>query len=63
MCGRFTQMYRWEQVREFLHLFGPAQNLRPRYNVAPSEKVAVIRSAGDGRCFWRDWRSSIGFRT
>ena len=42
-------MYSWEQVREFLDLLGPAQNLRPRYNVAPSQNVAAVRAGEDGR--------------
>ena len=49
MCGRFTQRYTWEEVQAFLNLTGPALNLRPRYNVAPSQEVAVVRTSGDGR--------------
>ena len=56
MCGRFTQMYSWEQVREFLDLLGPPQNLRPRYSVAPSENVAVVRLGS------ADDQSQFGFR-
>ena len=32
-----------------LNLTGPASNLRPRYNVAPSQKVAAVRAGDDGR--------------
>ena len=47
MCGRFTQRYSWREVHAFLHLGGgPAANLRPRYNLAPSQDAAVVR--GDG---------------
>ena len=49
MCGRFTQRYTWEEVQASLNLIGPAPNLRPRYNVAPSQKVAAVRSSDDGR--------------
>lgn len=28
MCGRFTQNYTWQQVREFLSVFGAPQNLK-----------------------------------
>jgi hypothetical protein len=33
MCGRFTQNYAWQQVHEFLSVFGAPQNLRARYNI------------------------------
>ena len=56
MCGRFTQQYTWQELHEFLRLIGPALNLRPRYNVAPSQNVAVVRSGGAGHrlsmCRW-----------
>ena len=42
MCGRFTQHYTWSEVREFLDVFGPARNLQPRYNVAPTDTVDVV---------------------
>ena len=49
MCGRFTQRYTWEEVRAYLSLAVPALNLRPRYNVAPGQKIAAARAGGDGR--------------
>jgi putative SOS response-associated peptidase YedK len=41
MCGRFTQAYSWQEVRAFLDLKGPARNLRPRYNIAPTTMIDV----------------------
>jgi putative SOS response-associated peptidase YedK len=35
-CGRFTQNYTWQQIHEFLNVFGAPRNLRPRYNIAPT---------------------------
>ena len=32
-----------------MNLTGPALNLRPRYNVAPGQDVAAVRTAEDGR--------------
>ena len=32
-----------------MDLIGPPRNLRPRYNVAPSQDVAVVRAADGGR--------------
>ena len=49
MCGRFTQRFTWRELHERLGLIGPAANLRPRYNVAPGQKVAAVRSDGDAR--------------
>lgn len=48
MCGRFTQHYTWAQIKEFLDVFGAPLNLRPRYNVAPTETVDVVRLGKDG---------------
>ena len=49
MCGRFTQRFSWREVHAFLSLTGSARNLRSRYNVAPTQEVAVVRAADDGR--------------
>ena len=49
MCGRFTQRYTWEEVHASLSLTGAAANLRSRYNVAPGQEVAAVRSDKDGR--------------
>ena len=49
MCGRFTQTFTWDQADRFLDLSGPPLNLQPRYNVAPSQAVAVVRADRDGR--------------
>ncbi len=49
MCGRFTNRFSWKELHERLDLIGTPLNLRPRYNVAPSQDVAVARAAPDGR--------------
>ena len=49
MCGRFTQHYSWEEVHAFLSVFGPPRNLRPRYNIAPTTTIDVIRLNQDGK--------------
>ena len=49
MCGRFTQHYTWAEVYAFLELFGPPRNLRPRYNIAPTTSVDVVRLDRDGQ--------------
>ena len=49
MCGRFTQRLSWAELHELMDLIGPPRNLRPRYNVAPSQDVAVVRATDGGR--------------
>lgn len=48
MCGRFTQAYTWQEVHDFLNVFGPPRNLRARYNIAPTMDVEVVE-AHEGR--------------
>lgn len=49
MCGRFTQNYTWQQVHQFLSVFGAPRNLRPRYNVAPTTMIDVVRLGAEGK--------------
>ena len=49
MCGRFTQRLSWRELHELMSLLGPAQNLRPRYNVAPAQTIAAVRAGPEGR--------------
>ena len=58
MCGRFTQRYSWRDVVAFSRLAmpAPALNLRPRYNLAPSQSAAVVRAeAGERRLARLRW--------
>jgi putative SOS response-associated peptidase YedK len=48
MCGRFTQHYTWAQVHDFLSVFGAPLNLQPRYNIAPTTDIDVVRLGRDG---------------
>ena len=45
MCGRFTQSYTWRELVELYRLTLPARNLRPRYNIAPTTTIDVVRLA------------------
>ena len=50
MCGRFTQRMTWRELHERMDLIGTPLNLRPRYNVAPGQDIAVVRAGtGAGR--------------
>ena len=48
MCGRFTQSYTWRELVELYRLTQPARNLRPRYNIAPTTAIDVLRLAEAG---------------
>ncbi len=49
MCGRFTREFTWRQVHDFLNLkFPAAAEMKPSYNVAPTQDVLVC-TAGDDR--------------
>ncbi len=48
MCGRFTLQIPPEQLAEIFGLH-EIPVFPPRYNIAPSQKVAVIRQNGDGQ--------------
>ena len=41
--------YTWSEVHAFLDLIGPARNLRPRYNIAPTTTIDVARLGEGGR--------------
>ena len=58
MCSRFTQRFSWREVHTFLRLGtpAPALNLRPRYNLAPSQNAAVVRDEdGERRLSMLRW--------
>jgi hypothetical protein len=42
MCGRFTQGYTWQEIRDLYDLTGTALNLEPRYNIAPTQQIDVV---------------------
>ena len=45
MCGRFSLAASWDEIRRYYDLIGAPMNLAPRYNVAPTQSVPVVRSA------------------
>ena len=52
MCGRFTQMFTWAEVHAFsqpLTSEPPPDNLQPRYNIAPTQDVLIVRLSAQGR--------------
>jgi putative SOS response-associated peptidase YedK len=52
MCGRFTQMYSWEELYNLYNLSNPhVLNLRPNWNVAPTQDVGVVVPEDGGRIY------------
>ena len=49
MCGRFTQIFSWQDVHAYASLLSAPVDLSARYNLAPGQHAAVIRDAGAGR--------------
>ena len=49
MCARFTQHYTWAEIHAAFDLTDTRRNLRPRYNIAPTTEVDVVRAAEAGR--------------
>ncbi len=47
MCGRFTSLLSPELLAVIYEVF-PPEHVEPRYNVAPTQEVMVVREAGNG---------------
>lgn len=60
MCGRFGMFHTWEEMRASYNLLGPALNLMPRYNIAPTQAVVAIIRAANGANAGR--REATGFQ-
>ena len=48
MCGRFTQQLSWAELHRLADLIGRPRNLAPRYNIAPTTEIEVIRRSEAG---------------
>jgi putative SOS response-associated peptidase YedK len=48
MCGRFTQHLSWAEIRRLADLVGQPRNLAPRYNIAPTSAIEVLRAGPAG---------------
>jgi putative SOS response-associated peptidase YedK len=48
MCGRFTQNLSWAGIHRLADLIGQPRNLAPRFNIAPTTPIEVIRATAAG---------------
>jgi len=55
MCGRYTLTTKPGRLVESFGLDEPPADLAPRYNIAPSQEVAVVPNAEPRRLQWFKW--------
>lgn len=49
MCGRFTQLYSWQDLVAAYRILDQAPlNLEPRYNIAPTQQIDIVLPEGAG---------------
>jgi putative SOS response-associated peptidase YedK len=49
MCGRLSQGLSWRQIHDLMGLIGGDWRPGPRFNLRPTNQIAIVRSGEDGR--------------
>jgi putative SOS response-associated peptidase YedK len=60
---RFTQAYTWQELVALYRLTVPANNLQPRYNIAPTTMIDAIIPRGADRLELVPMRAIVRKRT
>ncbi len=47
MCGRFVTVIPYDELKQIFDLVETETRIEPRYNVAPTQQVAIVRSTGE----------------
>lgn len=55
MCGRFTIMLDVDDLKESMELSSVPEDWRPRFNIAPTQPVAVVTDAQLRQVEWMRW--------
>lgn len=55
MCGRYTLTTPPDLVQQHFRLSEIPGDLKPRYNISPSQRVAVVPSGAERRAEWFRW--------
>jgi putative SOS response-associated peptidase YedK len=55
MCGRFTLAANKKKLAEAFSNFTPPDELPPRYNIAPTQPVAVVANNGENKIEYFHW--------
>ena len=53
MCGRFSDLFTWEDVLKHYRLIGTPLNLEPSYNVCPTDTIGTVVARDGKRVFER----------
>jgi putative SOS response-associated peptidase YedK len=48
VCGRFTNKLTWAEIHALYQITTPPLNFEARYNIAPTQRVPVVRRTEDG---------------
>ena len=49
MCGRFTTNYTWAQIYAMYSLTSVPSNVRPNFNVGPTDGIDIVVRGGEER--------------
>lgn len=49
MCGRFAQKTSYSELKKLFGIAEGAPEVKPRYNIAPTQDILTVRRATDGR--------------